>query len=384
MRDDLVTIARQLRPRFAERAAAHDADGSFPSDDYADLHHAHLLGLRIPRRFGGKEVDHLTYVQVLEQVSAGSAATALTLNMHSSATALIARLGNDDQCERWLRPVVADGDTFASLTSEPNVSLRRARFGTTARRGEAGYLLNGHKYFASLAGFARAYLVFAAEEGHAAASGRHALGLLVPADNPGAEVIPTWDALGMRATNSHAVRFSDCFVPEQDVITIDVDQQGNVTDQYLYGYGAVFLGIAVAGYQLTLSYAQTKRFGPDEVTIAHYPAIQRHVAEMTVTLDAMRALVYRAAEQADRVEPRQRAQLLLEAKWAGAVAARDVNALALQVIGGAAIGRKMPLERYIRDATAGIVMPPNIDACLETIGQLALGIDAAGGLFGSD
>jgi len=402
---DPLAAAATVAEGVAERAAAHDEDASFPEADFLALHEAGLLGLRIHSRLGGADVDPLTYARVLETVSAASASTGLTLNMHSSATALLGHVGDDGQLERWLRPVVEEGRAFASLTSEPNVSLRKTRFSTALRRVGDGYVLDGLKHAASLAGFARSYLVFAADgdgggaadgdgggaaggDGAGAAggdgggSGRRALAALVPADREGAEVIETWDATGMRATNSHSVRFTECFVPAEDVIEIDLDRDGNVTDLYLLGYGAVFIGIATAARRVAVDYAKGKRFGPDDVTIAHYPAIQRNVAEMTVKLDAMRGLVHRAAREADGADPRDRARLLLEAKWAGAVAARDVTDQALQVVGGAGYGRRMPLERYLRDARAGVVMPPNLDACLETIGMLALDVDPPGGLFG--
>ena len=373
---DPVAAAASVAEGIAGRAPAHDADSSFPEEDFAALHEAGLLGLRIDARHGGADVDGHTYARVLETVSAAAASTGLALNMHSSATALLGRIGDEDQRERWLRPVVEEGRAFASLTSEPNVSLRHIEFATALRRVDGGYLLDGLKHFASLAGFASSYLVFAG------GNGSHALAALVPADREGAEVIETWDAAGMRATNSHSVRFTECFVPAEDVIEIDLDRDGNVTDLYLIGYGAVFLGIAGAAHRTAVEYAKGKRFGPDDVTIAHYPAIQRNVAEMTVKLDAMRGLVYRAAREADGADPRERARLLLEAKWAGAVAARDVTDQALQVVGGAGYARRMPLERYLRDARAGVVMPPNLDACLETIGMLELGVDPPGGLFG--
>ena len=380
---DHVAQAAQLAPELARRAPEHDRDSTFPAEDYADLHRAGLLGLRIPQADGGAEVDDLTYVRVLEELATGSGATALTLNMHSSATALVARLGSEDQRRRWLRPVIERGDTFASLTSEPNVSLRHVRFGTTARRVPEGWCLDGRKYFASLAGFARSYLVFAAAQGEQDRSARRAFALLVRADNPGARVEPSWDAVGMRATSSHAVVFQDCLVPREDAVEIDLEREGNATDLYLIGYGGIFLGLAEAGYRLAVDYARTKRFGPDEHTIAHYPNIQRHVAEMTLQLDAMRLLVHRAAEHAGSAPSAERARLLLEAKWAGAIAARDVNDRALEVVGGAGIARRLPLERFIRDARAGVVMPPNLDACLDGIGRLTLGLDPPGGLFGS-
>ena len=378
-RDPLAAVST-VAAGIAERAAAHDEDGSFPDEDFRALHEAGLLGLRIDERYGGAGVDPLTYARVLEAVAAAGASTGLALNMHSSATALLGHVGNEDQRERWLRPVVDEGRAFASLTSEPNVSLRKTRFSTALRRTDGGYELDGVKHAASLAGFAQSYLVFAGDGADGA--GRRALAALVPADRDGAEVVPTWDATGMRATNSHTVRFTECFVPAEDVVEIDLDRDGNVTDLYLIGYGAVFLGIAEAAHRVAVEYAKGKRFGPDEVTIAHYPAIQRNVAEMTVRLDAMRGLVHRAAREADGVPPRERAHLLLQAKWAGAVAARDITDQALQVVGGAGYGRRMPLERYLRDARAGVVMPPNLDACLETIGMLALGLDPPGGLFG--
>jgi alkylation response protein AidB-like acyl-CoA dehydrogenase len=373
---DAIAAAARVAEGIAERAAAHDADGSFPEADFRALHEAGLLGLRIDGRHGGADVDALTYARVLETVSGAAASTGLALNMHSSATALLGRIGDEDQRERWLRPVVEQGHAFASLTSEPNVSLRHIEFTTALRPVDGGYLLDGLKHFASLAGYASSYVVFAG------GNGRDALAALVPADREGAEIVPTWDAVGMRATNSHSVRFTECFVPAEDVIEIDLERDGNITDLYLLGYGAVFLGIATAAHRTAVAYARGKRFGPDELTIAHYPAIQRNVAEMTVKLEAMRGIVERAARDADAADPRDRARLLLGAKWAGAVAARDVTDQALQVVGGAGYAKRMPLERYLRDARAGVVMPPNVDACLETIGMLELGVDPPGGLFG--
>src|SRR5215216_3393083 len=96
---DPLAAATTVAEGVAERAAAHDAEASFPEADFRALHEAGLLGLRIHTRFGGGDVDPLTYARVLETVSAASASTGLTLNMHSSATALLGRVGAEDQLE---------------------------------------------------------------------------------------------------------------------------------------------------------------------------------------------------------------------------------------------------------------------------------------------
>lgn len=364
-------------PRIAERAATVDASARFPQEDFVELHEANLLGLRIGREWGGGAASDEEYVAVTQLLAKANGTTALAFNMHSSATAVIDRLATAEQKARFLRPVTELGALFGSLTSEPGVSLRHIRFNTVAVPDGGGYRLNGTKYFASLADQAKFYLVFATD-------GAEPIALIVPADSPGITVTRDWNGMGMRASSSHTVAFSDCWVEGSNRLPMDLERDAHITEVYMIGYCGVYLGIAQAAYEFAVQYARSKRFGPDAVPIAHYPNVQEHVANLHLIYESARLVVEDTARRLARIaHPRERAWLLNRAKFVACDAALKVTDEAFQVVGGTAMRRDLPLERYLRDARAGQVMPPNGDACRATIAKYVLGIQEQTGLFGS-
>lgn len=364
-------------PDIAERAGEADATAQFPRDDFVALQQAGLLGLRIGTDWGGSAAGDEEFLAVTQLLAKASGTTGLAFNMHSSATAVVDRLATPEQKERFLRPVTQEGALFGSLTSEPGISLRNIKFGTRAVADGAGYRINGTKYFASLADQARFYLVFASD-------GEHPLALVIPADTPGITITRNWNGMGMRASSSHTVSFVDCWVDRRNRLPLDLDRDAHVTEVYMIGYCGVYLGIAQAAYEFALHYARNKRFNPDALPISHYPNVQDHIANLHIVFESARLLVEDAARRLARTpDPRERAWLLNRAKFVACDAAIKVTDEAFQVVGGTAMRRDLPLERYLRDARAGQVMPPNGDACRSAIAKYLLGISEATGLFGS-
>ena len=90
-------VAALSREWFAPRAARHDADSTFPYENYADLHAAGLHALTVPREYGGVGADAVTYVHALREMARGCSATALTFNMHSTAPTFGAAIGSEEQ-----------------------------------------------------------------------------------------------------------------------------------------------------------------------------------------------------------------------------------------------------------------------------------------------
>ena len=165
--------ARDLaRERFAPRAARHDREASFPFDDYADLRPAGLLGLCVPERHGGLGADYETYCLVAEQLAQGNASTSLTFNMHCLTMLMMgvladampmssaARERHEKLRAAKFREVIEAGAFYGQPHSEPveqgqtdtALSMGGRRFGTTARKVDGGYVVNGRKFFVSLAG----------------------------------------------------------------------------------------------------------------------------------------------------------------------------------------------------------------------------------------
>ena len=231
---ELIALARDLaRERFAPRAAHHDREASFPFDDYADLRSAGLLGLCVPVRHGGLGADYETYCLVAEQLAQGNASTSLTFNMHCLTMLMMgvladampmssaARERHEKLRAAKFREVIEAGAFYGQPHSEPveqgqtdtALSMGGRRFGTTARKVDGGYVVNGRKFFVSLAGCAPYFATPAIRLGDEPWIER-TLYLQVPRDAPGVSFPGEWDPMGMRGTVSRDMLLQDVFVPD--------------------------------------------------------------------------------------------------------------------------------------------------------------------------
>src|SRR6266849_1990023 len=205
---ELIDGARRLAlERFAPRARTHDRDATFPFDDYADLRAEGLLGLCVPERHGGLGADYATYCLVAEQLAQGNASTSLTFNMHcltmlmmgEIADALPMPASTRERHEKLrtakFREVVEQGAFYGQPHSEPveqgetdtKLSMGGRRFGTVARKVDGGFVVNGRKFFVSLAGCAPYYATPAIRLGDEPWIER-TLYLQIPKDTPGCVV----------------------------------------------------------------------------------------------------------------------------------------------------------------------------------------------------
>src|SRR5512134_2703567 len=222
----LLALAEELGPAFAARAARHDREASFPFENYAELRAAGLLGLCVPERYGGLGADLKTYALVSATLGKHCGATALTFNMHACSTLWPGVLADDLDMTRAQRAeheqhrtvhferVVKHGAVYAQPFSEGSAAAAgRAPFGTTAAKVEGGWVINGKKIFASLAGAADYYGVLCTEN-KPELSMRDTLYLAIPADAPGFSIVGDWDPLGMRGTVSRTLVMKDVFVPD--------------------------------------------------------------------------------------------------------------------------------------------------------------------------
>jgi len=162
----IVERVMALQKTFAERAPRYDRESVFPTEDYADLRKAGLLGLTVPKAYGGVGADWPTYAFAMLEMAKGDSATALTFNMHAVILDFITALGTDAQKKRWFGAVVDDGRLFSSVTSEPQSSFRhKFVLTTTFTPAEGGFLLNGVKHFGSLGEHGDYHFVTALIEG---------------------------------------------------------------------------------------------------------------------------------------------------------------------------------------------------------------------------
>jgi alkylation response protein AidB-like acyl-CoA dehydrogenase len=363
------------RSRFGPRAATFDSEAVFPAENYRDLHAAGMLGLMVPRSFGGVGADPLTYAECLVELAKGCSATALTFNMHSTVMTIVNTIASDEQKRRVFREVVDGGKLVASLGSEPGSSFReRYVVQTRFEPIDGGYRVKGVKHFASIGDNADIYAVIGLIEGTTTARDG-LLCALIHHENSGIMVERTWDAVGMRATRSDTIHF-DTIVDKADVLGgvgayLKADLSG-----FGLGYAAVYLGIAEAAFEYIVDYARTKVLPPATTPIAHHPLTQRTIAEMATRVRAGRLLLRAAAEAKMAGDAASATVAINQAKYFCADTGVWVTEHAMRLAGGRGILKSMPFERWHRDALAGPVMPPANDRCLETVGKIVCGLEA--------
>jgi alkylation response protein AidB-like acyl-CoA dehydrogenase len=369
-------VAELSRTCFASRAAGYDAEAVFPVENFRDLHTLGLLGLTVPRAYGGLGVDPLTYVLCLQEIAKGCSATALTFNMHATVMTIVDALANEDQKWRIFGEVVEKGKLVASLGSEPGSSFRdvyvvRTRFEPV----EHGYRVKGVKHFCSIGGAADLYTVIGLIEGMRSAHDG-LLCAMIRRETGGVTVEPTWNSVGMRATRSDTIRF-DAMVQESDVLGGPGDYLKVDLTGFGLGYAAVYLGIAEAAFECILEHVRTTVLKPATEPMSHHPLIQRSIGEMATSLRAGRLFVAEAARLKASGDRPAAALAINQAKYFCAELGTSVTQQAMRLAGGRGILKDLPLERLHRDSLAGPVMPPANDRCLETIGKLLCGLEAA-------
>jgi alkylation response protein AidB-like acyl-CoA dehydrogenase len=369
-------VAQLTREKIAPRASHYDAIAANPVESWRDLWGEGFLAMAVPQEYGGLGLDMPTYIAVIETLAIGCANTAMTVHMHSTVHRFIEALGTSAQKQRYYPETVERGKMFGSWGSEPSVSLSRTFLVETAiRPAEGGYRIDGVKHFCTMQGGASYYMVWCALDGLPDMS-KALLQALVPAETPGMRTDGHWNPLGMRATVSPSVIFENCRVPVDATLSPPgLAVQAGVAESFALGYAAIYLGIAQSALAFAIQYCQTKVFRPENIPIAHEPAIQRHIAEMAIPLEAARLLLYQAAMQWERADVPSRGLLASKAKHLASQIGLQVTTTAIQVVGGRGAFKDFPVERAYRDLRTCTLMPPTVDRMLETVGKAALGVE---------
>jgi alkylation response protein AidB-like acyl-CoA dehydrogenase len=333
-----------------------------------------MLAMGIPRRFGGLELDMLTYVKVVERLAGGCTNTGMTVHMHSTVTRFIDALASEEQRALYFREVVEEGKLFGSWGSEPETRGGTAMRLTTVEPQDGGYVINGVKHFCTMSGGAHRYMIHCSSGDDDPVESQWLA--LLPHDSSGIEQIGDWDTLGMRATVSPAMRLNNCFVgPDAPLGRPGEAPRTGVTQGFGLGFAAVYLGAAQAALDFTQEFARTQTFAPDPSPIAEGVVVQRAVAEMSMALEGARRVLHAGASVWHDAKPAERAVLSARAKYLATVASLDITSKAIQIAGGRSAHKRMPLERLYRDVRTSTLMPPNLDRCLELVGRFELGLD---------
>jgi butyryl-CoA dehydrogenase len=333
----------------APRAALIDKTGEYPSDVmHAAASHG-LLGVTIPKAWGGAGRDYISYALAIESIAKASATVAVALSVTNSLVAeLIAHAGRDYQREQWLRKLATGQAIGAFALSEPGAGTDAANQQTMATRTIEGFRLRGRKVWVADAEEASVAIVFASTR--AGLRGQGVTAFLVPMDSPGITRTARADSLGVRGLGCMDLDL-DISVSDDQVLG-HVDQGFRLAMWALQGgrvaIAAQALGIGEAAVDEAIAYAkQREQFGQP---IANYQAIQWMLADMATELDAARMLTWKAAAAKDRQE--KSAVEASMAKLAASEAAHKAADKAMQVLASAGYRRGSVVERLFRDVRA--------------------------------
>ncbi len=373
---EVVNRARQVTQKsIAPRASKYDAEILSPLESWHDLWRADLLGMTIPREYGGRDVDALTYVMALEEIAQGCTNTAMTLHMHNTVQQFISHLCIPEQKARFYPEVVQGGKLFGSWAAERGTSFTRHPFVTVGvHRDGDGFRIRGQKTFCTMAGAASYYMVWCTAEGSDDMLHNMTLAV-VPADTPGMTVVSEWNTLGMRGTVSPAVQFDDCLITEDMILGKPGEPLGvGVVEFFSLGYAAIFLGAAWGALQHATKYCIEARYLPDPDPISHDPATQRDVANIVIHLEAARLMLHHCASQWDDADVVTRGLLASKTKYLSTEAATMATQEVLRLVGGRAASKSFPVERAFRDIHTCTLMPPSVNTMLANIGKSQFGL----------
>jgi len=372
----LAARAERLAAVFAERAAEHDREGTFPFDNFADLKREGYLKLTVPAVYGGEDATLYEMLLAQERLAQGDGSTALAVGWHVGLMLHWRTVRNwpDALFEQVCRETAESGALLNHFASEPATGSpsRGGLPQTQAIKTDGGWLVTGRKTFSTLSPIVERFLV------STALAGTETVGDFLIDRGPGVKVEETWDTLGMRATGSHDLVLDKVFVPDERlVLQTDRSRPAPVPADgggWLLHIPACYLGIAYAARSFAIRFAADYRPNSLPGPIADLPHIQQQIGSMEEELAVARTYMYALADRWDRC-PEQRAAMRADfgiAKKRAVGSALTVVDLAMRIVGGASLSRSLPLERYYRDVRAGLHNPPMDDAVTRMLAQRAL------------
>ena len=369
------TAERIAHECLAPRAAEVDASGTNPKESWHDVWQNGLLTIGIPKKYGGHELDMLTYVMVIEKLAGGCTNTGMTVHMHSTVMRFIDALGTDKQKAMYYPEIVDDGKLFGSWGSEPQTRGGSAFRHTTIIPDGDGYVLNGEKNFCTMSGGAHRYMIHCNAQNTPDPIDSQVLAL-IPNDVSGLSQMDEWNSLGMRGTVSPSMKLDHCVVTKDGVLGKPGDgYHTGITQGFSLGFAAAYVGAAQTALDFTKDFCIKQTFSGASGRVADELLVQRTMAEMTMALSSARMALYDAASQWEGKTANQRAVIAARPKYLATLASQDVSTKAIQISGGRSVHKRWPLERIYRDIRASTLMPPTLDRCLELIGRDEFNLD---------
>ncbi len=322
--------------------------GEFPREILKKMAGLGLMGITAPEKYGGSEMDFLSYIIAIHELSKVSAVVGVILSVHTSVgTNPILYFGNEEQKQKYV-PKLASGEYLGAFClTEPSAGSDAGSMKSKATKDGDFYTLNGSKVFITNGGEADVYIVFASTDPSQGSRGVSAF--IVEKDTPGLIIGKDEHKMGLHGSRTVQLTFEDMKVPAANLLGAEGEgfkiALANL-DVGRIGIAAQALGIAEAAYEAAVGYAKERvQFGKP---IAAQQGVGFKLADMATAVEASRLLVYRAADLRSRgISCGKEASM---AKLFASKTAVETSIEAVQVFGGYGYTEDYPVERYFRDA----------------------------------
>jgi butyryl-CoA dehydrogenase len=325
-----------------------DRESRFPWEVVEKMRPLNYFGLQVPKKYGGADLDTISYAITVEELSRVCAGLGLCVTVHNSVGAYpIVRFGTEEQKERFL-PKLASGEYIGAFClTEANAGSDAGAVETTALYDDGEYIVNGTKVFVTNGGVCNLALTFAVMDRKERRGGAGVF--IVEKGMPGFSVGELEDMCGMRANQVSSLFFEDVRLPESHMLGRPGDGLKiglNALDTGRIGIAAQALGIAQAAFEAAVKYSKERQ--QFKKPISSFQTIQNYIADMATEIDAARLLLYRACAFKDAGQPFG-SEAAMAKLYCSTTATRVTN-LALQIHGGYGYSKEYDVERYFRDA----------------------------------
>ena len=335
---------QELLPGVLER----DEKGIYPAEQVKKMAELGFMGMMVDPKYDGGGMDTLSYVLAMEEISKVEAAASVIMSVNNSLVCWgLEKFGTEEQKEKYLKPLARGESIGAFCLSEPEAGSDATKQRTTAVDKGDYYLLNGTKNWITNGKNAKYHIVIAHTNPEKAHHGINAF--IVENDWEGFEVGPKENKMGMRASDTHSLMFTDVKVPKENRIGDDgfgFSFAMQILAGGRIGIASQALGIAQGALERAIQYSkERKAFGKP---IAYHQGIAFKLADMEARVEAARLAVYKAAWLKDQHKDINHASAI--AKYLAAETAMYVTTEAVQIHGGYGYVKEYHVERLMREA----------------------------------
>ncbi len=328
-------------------AAEYDRKAEVPPGIVQKAKAAGMLNVTIPKEYGGMSYGALQSAMIAEELGAACAGISITILVNGLALTPIMLFGDEEQKEKFLRPVAEGAKLAAFCLTEREAGSDAGSIKTTALPDGDDLVINGQKCFVTSGSLASILVVFAQTDPDRGPRGVSAV--VVPADTPGIRVVKVEDKMGQRASNTAELAFENVRVPQANLLGKRGRGFGIALETLDFGrsgVAALSVGVARAALEHATSYAKERQqFG---APIINNQAVAFMLADMAMKIEAARLLTWQAAWSADRgIKATAKSAM---AKCFASDTAMQVTTDAVQILGGVGYMKDNPVEKLMRDA----------------------------------